>query len=243
MKALVAVVLAVTVWALPARACDTALILLMDRSGSMTNEEFALQLQGTADALRSPEVVRRIVGSSGGGSIYARVGTFDITVDWHTPWTRVASQREADGLADAVSSIPRIGRSGTYTGMALNDAVLQFQTVPQACDRKVIDVSTDGVAADLTTLAFARRRADSEEITINVIAVALPDSEDDEDAVYAQQIPQAELITWSQEYIITGIGSFALGATFQTYAQAMRAKLTMELAASPVPTISTMRHF
>lgn len=218
---------------LPAKACDTALILLMDRSGSMTDEEFTLQISGTAEAFRSPEVIRRILGSGGGGSIQARVATFALGTDWHTPWTRIASQDDARAFSGVVANIPRISHGGTYTGDAVMTAVRSFETLPEACDRHVIDVSTDGVAADERTLAEARKRAEELEITINAVTVALAD---EENTIYAPQIPQAELTLWAQENLIIGIGSFVLPANFGNYAQAMRTKLTMELAGVQIST-------
>jgi len=223
----------------PAKACDTALIILMDRSASMTDEEFRLQVQGTARAFGSPETVRRIVGSAGRGSIQARVASYDDTMEWHTPWTRIASQQDAERLAEVVAAIPRLSRGWTYTGEAVMRSVEEFNNLPEPCDRHVIDVSTDGVATDAFALSQARTKAEEAEIIINAITVAGEGTEDD---VSSLQVPQSELSTWARENLITGIGSFALPATFQNYAQAMRTKLTMELAAASPTTTTIFSH-
>ncbi|MEL7203729.1 MAG: DUF1194 domain-containing protein, partial [Pseudomonadota bacterium] len=47
--------------AVPARACDIALVLAVDVSGSVDNTEFRIQMDGLAEGLRDPSVSEALV--------------------------------------------------------------------------------------------------------------------------------------------------------------------------------------
>ena len=68
---------------------DLALVLAVDASGSINHEEFALQKQGIAQAVTSPQVLTAIRSGSLGRVAIAYVewggpGTAETIVDWRT---------------------------------------------------------------------------------------------------------------------------------------------------------------
>ena len=129
-----------------ARACALELILAVDVSGSIDAEEFALQNEGMAAAFDDPRLVEAIIHQKGG--IYVVL----------TQWSGATRQRQvtdwhhltdAESMAEFSRQIRRGGRNwrnySTAIGEALYHALNVGRTVPVECERRVIDVSGDGV--------------------------------------------------------------------------------------------------
>ncbi|MEM1159795.1 MAG: DUF1194 domain-containing protein [Pseudomonadota bacterium] len=129
-----------------AAACALELILAVDVSGSIDAEEFALQNEGTASAFENPELIEAVIHQEGG--IYVTM----------TQWSGATRQRQIthwhhlttiESMAAFATAIRRAGRNwrnySTAIGEALYHAHRIGKTVPQQCDRRVIDVSGDGV--------------------------------------------------------------------------------------------------
>lgn len=107
----IALFLVAIVAAAPADATgrvDVALVLAVDSSGSIDDEEFHLQREGYARALMHPEVLRLIRR----GPYGAIAVTF---VEWSGPeintrvldWTRIAGEKDASGAAARIIAMPR----------------------------------------------------------------------------------------------------------------------------------------
>ncbi|MEM9059938.1 MAG: DUF1194 domain-containing protein [Pseudomonadota bacterium] len=140
--------LAATVLAAPqARACALELILAVDVSGSIDEREFTLQMEGTASAFEHPSMVTAVEAQEGGVQIiltqWSGRTRQRIVTDWHLI-------EDADSMAEFANSIRRGGRLwrnySTAIGEALEHAMRVGGTVPQTCQRRVVDVSGDGIS-------------------------------------------------------------------------------------------------
>ena len=130
-----------------ALACALELILAVDVSGSINREEFALQTEGMAVAFENPQLVEAVLRQEGG--VLATV----------TQWSGASRQRQItgwhkltgpDSMKAFADEIRRGGRDwrnySTAIGEALQHALRVSETAPEPCQRKVIDMSGDGVS-------------------------------------------------------------------------------------------------
>jgi Ca-activated chloride channel family protein len=194
-------------------ACDLALALAVDVSGSVDAEEFRIQMDGLAEGLRDPAVSEALVRGQANVMLVQWTGSSrqQITI----PWTRIDSFAAADALAQAVADDPRVWRNySTAIGEALAFTMAAFDTAPP-CTRRLIDVSGDGPSNEgiAPTAAHAALRAAG--ITVN--AIAIEESEPD-------------LTAYFYENVITGEGAFVMSASgFQDYPERIRRKLLREV--------------
>lgn len=224
-KRLAALVGCLAVWlamAGPVRAqpVDLLLILAVDASGSVDNDEWALQMKGYEDAWRDPEVHRAIAAA---GRYRALAVTF---VQWSgyghqlqtIGWTRVASPREAHAFADLIAGTGRqIWGGGTSLSGIMDFAVPLFETSPFQGDRRVLDISGDGANRNSRPADRARDEAVAKNVTINGLPIL--GSEDGLDR-------------WYQANVVGGPGGFMVVAeNFQSFGRAIRNKLIREIAA------------
>ena len=202
-------------WPAPAVACDTALVLAIDVSGSIDAGEYVLQSQGLADALADPDVAEVLVQGqvalavvqwSGSGRQVLALG-----------WRRMLRPSDVRAYAAAARTMPRaFVASDTAVGEAIAFATDQFAAVPD-CKRRVIDVSGDGPENVGFTVGQARQRAQTAGIEINGIAIE-------------DMGPSAPTTRFYQGWVITPKGFVMTARGLQDYPRAIRAKLLRELA-------------
>ncbi|MEP6827753.1 MAG: DUF1194 domain-containing protein, partial [Aestuariivirga sp.] len=152
---------------------DIALVLAVDVSSSVDAGDFQLQMQGIAAALRQNAVLDIIRAGRHQQVALALVqwstsSSHAITV----PWQILSSLGEIEATAHAIESAGRAYRPGG-TGMA---SALAFSTTmldqfPLGADRKVIDVSGDGIENDHGDVASARALAIERGIVINGLPI------------------------------------------------------------------------
>lgn len=204
-------------------ACDLALVLAVDVSGSVDNAEFRIQMQGIADGLRDPSVSAALVQANAALTLVQWTGSGRQTVT--LPWRRVATPLDLFTFAEEVAQAPRRWRNfSTAIGEALVFSTRQFDLVPD-CQRRVIDVSGDGASNEGVAPLDMRDLLAVSEVTVNAIVIegAEPD------------LPQ-----YFRDHVIWGAGSFVITATsFDDYPERMRLKLQREVsipvAESPYP--------
>jgi len=197
-----------------ARACETALLLAIDVSGSIDRGEYALQVQGLADAITDPSVTEILLRDQVALSVvhWSGVGRQALVM----PWRRMLSPAEVQGFADRVRALPRaFTASDTAVGEAISFSVAQFGAVGD-CRRKVIDISGDGPENAGFTSGRARAEAITAGIEINAIAI--------EDV----GIP-TPITNFYSRWIITPDGFVMTARGLQDYPRAIRAKLLREL--------------
>ncbi|MBL4766990.1 MAG: DUF1194 domain-containing protein [Rhodobacteraceae bacterium] len=197
----------------PAYACDLALLLAVDVSGSVDSREFRIQMDGLATGLRDPIVSEALVRAQAKVMLVQWTGA---TRQQSTiPWTTLDSFAALEGFAGKVQADTRLWRNfSTAIGDALAYSMTKFKTVPE-CKRHLIDLSGDGFSnegAEPATLGAALRQA---QITVN--AIAIEESEHD-------------LTAYFYENVIVGDGAFVMSASsFDDYPERIRRKLLREV--------------
>jgi Ca-activated chloride channel homolog len=201
-----------------ALACDTALVLSIDVSGSIDRADYRLQTEGLAAALRDPEVAEALVRGQVALAVLQWSGSAEQAVA--LPWQRMLAPSDVARFADRAAVMPRaFSGSDTAVGMGLSFAASQFSAVPD-CRRAVIDVSGDGQENAGFTDARARSAAMEAGIIINAIAIEDPG-------------PAFPITSYYRNWVITPGGFVVTARGLQDYAGTLRLKLLRELV-SPV---------
>jgi hypothetical protein len=201
---------------------DLELVLAVDTSSSVSPGEFNLQMQGLAEAFRSPAVHGAIQSTGDLGIAVAMVQWSDnrkqtLAIDWQI----VGDAGSAEAFADEIDATPRflIG-GGTAIGGALNFAAAQLRINDFEGRRKVIDVSGDGRTNQGSNPARARDDAVAEGITINGLAILNEDGLVDRHYL---------------ANVIGGTGSFVMRADdYADFARAILEKLIKEISGVPI---------
>ncbi len=163
------------------------LVLAMDSSGSMTNEEFSIQLEATAQALNS-DVVRSVIKYKGGEqSIAVAVLDFDGRTAVRIPWVDIRGEQindkpylpgqpdsspapdKLDMLAQEIRTLPRLRTGGTeFEPMMRLSKALYLNSPWPVTERRILDVFSDGVE---TGYAAERKELVDLGVTINAFAI------------------------------------------------------------------------
>lgn len=212
--------------AAPARArdpVDVALVLAVDASGSIDQDELRLQKEGIAAAVADPRVLAAIRSQPLGRSAFAYV-------EWGAPggaatmvpWTTLGDGAEAAAFGEAVVRAPRSVQSWNAIGDAIVHATRLLHACPCEATRRVIDVSGDGPdMRSLMPAPLARDAAVVEGITVNALAI----------------IVRAARIGLTDAYardVIGGPGAFVEVAEGRAgFVNALRRKLIREIAGIP----------
>lgn len=199
----------------PAAACDVALLLSVDVSGSIDRGEYRLQVDGIADALADPEVADALLLGQVALGVVQWSGTAKQTLS--IPWRRMLSPSEIADFATRARALPRAYTgSDTAVGEAIAFSVAQFGAVGD-CRRKVIDISGDGPQNAGFPLAPERGNAAAAGIEINAIAI--------EDV--GRSIPITEFY---RRYVVTRNGFVITARGLSDYPRAIREKILREVA-------------
>jgi hypothetical protein len=208
--------------------CDVALVLALDTSGSVDTREFSLQVRGTSDAFRSPEVLAAIANGFH-GRIAVSLIQFATFADVSIGWRIIDGPASARAFADEIDHMKRQTRSGTRVSSALRLARSVLSSVPCTPERKVVDVSGDGIDDDCYV---DQERSDllHDEVVINAVSVGSDDLLCPADAT-RNAIKFKDLQTYFDSVVRGGPGSFAVHAPdFDSYADTIRAKIVLEIS-------------
>lgn len=199
--------------ATPVAACDLALAMAVDVSGSVDSNEYRIQMDGLAAGLRDPIVSEALVRGQAQLMLVQWTGASRqrITI----PWTRIDSFDTLDRFADQVSADPRVWRNfSTAIGEALETTLSSFNEVMD-CKRHLIDLSGDGVSNEGIEPSQVHAALRTQGITVN--ALAIEESEPD-------------LTAYFFENVIVGEGAFVVSAAgFADYPERIRKKLLREV--------------
>jgi hypothetical protein len=224
-------VLAAVLWVAalsPARAADTPvdleLVLAVDVSRSMDDDEQQLQRDGYVAALTHLDVVAAITQE--------RHGKIALSyVEWAGPDTqyKVMDWRVIDGLASARAFAAELAQApiqrfrGTSISNSLAFVAPQFDNNGYVATRRVIDVSGDGPNNMGIPIELAREAVVRAGITINGLPIMIKRaggfaSIDNLDAYY-------------EDCVIGGFGAFLVVVrSADQFAEAIRRKLVLEIA-------------
>jgi hypothetical protein len=191
---------------------DLELVLAVDVSRSIDDEEYILQKRGYAEAFRHPAVQGAIQANP-----HRRIAV--TLLEWAgadfqrvvVPWTLVADGEGGVLFGEALLAAPRSFWGWTSISGAIDASVPLFGRGIYEGTRKVIDVSGDGVnnsglviMNDRPTPGFARQR------------------------------PQPPLDDFYRENVIGGPGAFLIAIDdFESFAHAIVSKLIKEIAGWP----------
>ncbi len=200
---------------LPARACAVALVLAMDVSGSVDNEEYALQMNGLSDALGDPLVTEALVNAKALVALVQWSGRSRQQVS--IPWTAIETRADVMALRSRVVGVKRAYRNyATAIGEVLEHAIDLLKEIPRPCDRRVIDVSGDGESNEGKRPVHTRARLDLEDITVNGLAI---------------RGSEPNIVAYFRERVIHGPAAFLeIADGYEDYPRAIRRKLISELA-------------
>ncbi|KIN63683.1 Von Willebrand factor type A domain protein [Sulfitobacter noctilucicola] len=162
---------------LPARllACDLALVLAVDVSGSVDREEYTIQMEGLAAALRDGIVVDALVDQNAQVSLVQWSGSSRQVQS--IKWRGIETAQDVSALAAQVSRVPRVWRNySTAIGEALSISARSFDMVAD-CGRRVIDVSGDGVSNEGIPPEQMRPVLRAGDITVNALAIETDDTD------------------------------------------------------------------
>jgi hypothetical protein len=195
------------------------LVLAIDGSGSISDEEFSLQLGATARAIVDPDVVDAMAGL--GGVAVAAVIWGDTAFGVHTVnWVRIADHASATVFAARLATQERRVSGNTDMGNGISAALDLIENPDNCAAYNVIDVSGDGRETQYsnrrsTSLALARHRAEEAGVVINGLAISVSD---------------VALQDYYHDHVIAGTGAFVIEAiSYSTFEDAMRRKLLREV--------------
>jgi len=201
--------------ALPATACETALLLAIDVSGSINGGDYAVQTEGLATALSDPEVAEALVKGQVALAVVQWSGLGEQALV--APWARMLDDAAVTRFAGSAATLPRAYKgSDTAVGDAVSFALGQFTPVAD-CTHRVIDISGDGQENAGFTDARARSEAVAAEVTINAIAIEAA----------GQAFP---ITSYYQRWVVTPGGFVVSARGVADYAETLRLKLLRELA-------------
>lgn len=202
---------------------DTALVLAVDVSQSVTADRFALQKEGIAAAFEDPDVHRAILSGPRRAMLVA-------LVQWShqpavtLPWRLVASPADAQAFAAEVRLVRR--KSAEFTCMSralrfIGEELLPVLPMPAA--RRVIDISSDGPdnCHIEPSVAQLRDTLVADGATINGLPIL-----EGKDA--------GMLVQWYRDHVVGGPGAFIAPAYgYGDFERAMRRKIATEISRLP----------
>lgn len=208
-----------------AQPVDLLLVLAVDGSGSIDEEEFRFQREGHAAALSHPQVLRAIRSGE-------RRAIGILFLEWGSPggakvvvgWSRVSDEASAKNFAARVLAAPRTDQTWNAIGDAIMLGLTTIKDAPFATTRAVIDVSGDGPDMRSSVPAqLARDIAVAQGVTVNALAILNRGG----------GAARANLDEHYRQVVIGGPGAFVITADdYPSFAHAIFNKLIREIAAA-----------
>lgn len=209
---------------------DLELVLAMDASGSVSEKEYLLQLQGTAAAFRDLEIIEAIqAGPTGKIAVAIMLWSDAAFPKQKSPWFVLSDQSSISQFANFVEGF-QVGQNnsvslgsggGTGIGSGVQEALKMIATNGHSGLRKVIDVSGDGIETEFyfskgVMIRDAKLLAGLQNVTINGLPILNRDS--------------PNLDSYYQSEVISGPGAFIVVAKgFEDFGRAIRQKLLREI--------------
>lgn len=209
---------------------DLQLVLAIDISRSIDEEEAKLQREGYIAAFLSPQV-HRAVASGKHGRIavvymeWAGTATQRVLVDW----TVIDGPTSAKAFAEALHVSQYMSASWTSISGAIDYAVALLDASPHRGGRRVIDISGDGRNNQGRPAEQARDDAVRRGITINGLPIL-------NDRPNFSRMPERDLDIYYEKSVIGGPDAFLIVAeSFKAFGQAIVSKLIKEIAMLEAP--------
>jgi hypothetical protein len=206
-------------------AVDVELVLAVDVSYSMDMDELALQRDGYAGALTSPEFLQALKGGPNGKVAvtyveWAAASDQKIVMAWRL----IDGPEAADAVAADILHAPIRRASRTSISGAIEFAVPLFDDSGYRGLRRVIDISGDGPNNHGGPVTVARDAAVAKGITINGLPIMLK-------APTPATMDIEDLDFYYEDCVIGGPGAFVVPIqSREKFKEAIRTKLILEMA-------------
>ncbi|HEX2114062.1 MAG TPA: DUF1194 domain-containing protein [Alphaproteobacteria bacterium] len=217
-------------FAAAAETVDLELVLAVDVSRSVDDEEAALQREGYAEAFLHPAVINAIQSNANRRIAVAYVewaGTHyqKLTI----PWTIVGDADSGARFSAMITSQPRVSERWTSISGAIDFSMRVLAISPYQGTRRVIDISGDGVNNNGRPASQARDEALAQGVTINGLVIM----NDRPTPGFSEFYSQPALDVFYREQVIGGPGAFVIAIEdFSSFAYAIRNKLIREIASA-----------
>jgi hypothetical protein len=204
---------------------DVSLVLAVDVSLSMAEDEAKFQRHGYSAALRDSRVIDSI-RSGTYGRIAVTYIEWSATTDQRilVGWRVISDEASADAFADELDKAPF--KTGTTTSISagIDFAVRQIKSSPYAPIRQVIDVSGDGYSDYGRPIRESRDAAVAAGVIINGLPVMNPRP------AWRESAPP-DLNQYYADNVIGGPGSFFIVVKdIHDFDEAVLRKLILEIA-------------
>ena len=205
---------------------DLELVLAIDISGSIDDEEARLQRDGYLAAFQHPDILSAIrTGAHGRIALTYIEWAGDHTRKTVADWTILQDEASAEALIQTISASQLTIGMWTSISGAIEYGREKFRQSPYKGKRRVIDISGDGPNNHGDLVLSARDRAIKEGIVIN----GLPIVNNKPSRWGLPQLPHLDL--YYEDCVIGGQAAFIIVAnTFHDFARAIRQKLILEIA-------------
>lgn len=208
-----------------AEQVDVELVLAVDVSLSMGQEELAIQRDGYAAALTDERVLQAIADGVHGRiavSYFEWAGTTTHRIV--VPWTIIATKEDAERVARQLSALPPASARRTSISSALEFGADMFAESPFQGMKRVIDVSGDGPNNQGPPVDLTRDAVLKQGIIINGLPLMT-------NGGMASAYDVASLDLYYNDCVIGGPGSFMIPVNdWVQFPEAVRRKLVLELA-------------
>jgi len=208
-----------------AEPVDMLLVLAVDVSRSIDEDEARLQREGYRAGVCDGRVVEAITRGMLGaiGVAYVEWAGFEYQ-RLVLPWQRIAGQADANLWAAKLAEAPRASLSWTSISGGIDFSRRVLAEAPFEATRRVIDVSGDGVNNSGRGVERARDEAVADGVIINGLPII-------NDRPTFGRAPPIPLDQYFQQSVIGGFGSFMVVAeNFEAFGTAVRRKLIREIA-------------
>ena len=213
-------------------ACRLALALALDVSGSVDEQEYALQLNGVADALVDTQVRAAFLGNTGAPVALAIYEWSSSTYQRQVlDWVLIESADDLEAVRATLLGWRRApAPEATGLGAALLYAKDLFARGPM-CWQQTLDISGDGKNNDWPIPERLRKDGRLQGMNVNALVVA----RDFQSVLALTPDGVTELSAYFKTRIIQGPGAFIeVAVGYEDYARAMQRKLLRELATVPL---------
>jgi len=226
-------VFALAFWAFAASAApqqvDLKLVLAVDVSPSINDEELRVEREGTASAFLDPNVVEAIQNGAL-GKIAVTMLDFSsrefnkVVIGWRI----IDNSASAAAFARTVRALPRTPgrRTSISSALELGTLLLESSEKDITAMRRVIDVSGDGPNNNGNSMTQTHDKTIAQGIVVN----GLPVMDDNANGYYP------DLDKYYAACVAGGRGSFVIVVhNYKDFGVAMRRKLILEISQSETP--------
>jgi hypothetical protein len=211
---------------------DLELVLAVDVSRSMDQDEQRLQRDGYIAAFRDAQVQKAISSGPNGRIAIAYVEWAGQTIQSIViPWRILGTVKDTLAFADELTDKPITRARRTSISAAVQKSVELFASSPVQGLRRVIDVSGDGPNNSGRPVVSVRDEVVASGIVINGLAIAVAPG-----VGWYSRFDLPDLDQYFKDCVVGGPGSFVLSIKHKKeFATAIRQKLLLEIAGVAAP--------